>query len=303
VKPAAGVAPETAVLAPRSVAELGAALGQTGARSRLLAGGTDLVRSMRWDGLSPDLLIDLGDISELAGVRLEDGRVHVGAMTRFADLQADPVILRHAPCLAQAAASIGSVQIRNIATIGGNVANASPCGDTIPALLALRACVRVLRPDGSVAERPVHGVVTGYETTCLARDEAILGFVFEQPGASCRSTFVKIGWRTSVAVARLSMAVVVSYDAGSGMLSAPRIGLGALGETAFRDGGLEAFLDGRRADAATARLFAQECAAAVRRAISGRYSLPYKQAAAVGLADDAWQGLGFAAGRGRQGDD
>jgi xanthine dehydrogenase FAD-binding subunit len=288
------IRPEPAVLTPGAISELAAALRAATPHTRLLAGGTDLVRSMRWDGLAPDAIIDLGGVRELAGVGEEDGRLFVGATTTLTEVQTDPLILRHAPCLAQAAATMGSVQIRNIATIGGNVANASPCGDTIPALLALEAMVRVLRPDGSTAERPVREVVTGYESTSLAHDEVITHIVFAPPPASCRSAFVKIGSRTTVTIARLSIAVVVEYHPESGVLTAPRVGLGALGETAFREASLEAFLDGRRADGETAGLFAEACTAAVQRAIPGRYSLPYKQAAAVGLADDAWTRLGFA---------
>lgn len=295
----AGVAPGMAVLLPRDLGELVEALGRATPSSRLLAGGTDLVRSMRWDGLRPDLIIDLSGVHQLAGVREEDGRLHVGATTTIAQLQSDPLVLRHGACLALAAASIGSTQIRNIATIGGNVANASPCGDTIPALLALDASARVLSADGSITERPVREVVTGYETTSLAHHEALIGIVFPRPGERSRSTFAKIGSRTTVTIARLSMALLVDHDESTGALSCARVGLGALGETAFREARLETFLEGRCADAETARLLADECTTAVRRAIPGRYSLPYKQAAARGLADDAWRGLGFESPRAR----
>jgi CO/xanthine dehydrogenase FAD-binding subunit len=294
------IRPQPTVLTPGEISELAAALRAATPRTRLLAGGTDLVRSMRWDGLAPDAIIDLGGVRELAGVREEGGRLLVGAATTLTEVQTDPLILRHAPCLAQAAATMGSVQIRNIATIGGNIANASPCGDTIPVLLALEATVRVLRPDGSTSERPVREVVTGYESTSLAHDEVITHVLFAPLPASCRSAFVKIGSRTTVTIARLSMAVVVEHDPQSGVLGAPRVGLGALGETAFREAALETFLDGRRADGETASLFAEACTAAVQRAIPGRYSLPYKQAAAVGLAEDAWRRLGFAPGSGAE---
>jgi xanthine dehydrogenase FAD-binding subunit len=284
----------TAALLPRDLGELAEALGRATPRSRLLAGGTDLVRSMTWDGLRPDLIIDLSGVRELAGVGEEDGRLLVGATTSVAQLQSDPLVRRHAACLALAAGSMGSTQTRNMATIGGNVANASPCGDTVPALLALEAVARVLGADGTISERPVREVITGYEKTSLAHDEALAGFLIPLSGGRCRSTYAKIGSRTTVTIARLSMALVVEHDPASAVLSRPRVGLGALGETAFREPRLEAFLDGRVADEETARLFAQECAAAVERAIPGRYSLAYKRAAAAGLADDAWRGLGFA---------
>jgi xanthine dehydrogenase FAD-binding subunit len=285
-------AAETVALLPRDLDELAEALGRTTSQSRLLAGGTDLVRSMTWDGLRPDLIIDLSGVRELAGIGEEEGRLLVGAATTVAQIQSDPLVRRHAACLSLAAASMGSTQIRNVASVGGNVANASPCGDTVPALLALEAVARVLGADGSITERPVREVVTGYEKTSLAHDEALTGFLIPLSGERRRSTYAKIGSRSTVTIARLSMALVVEYD--SAVLSHPRIGLGALGETAFREPRLEAFLDGRAADEETAWLFAQECASAVERAIPGRYSLAYKRAAAAGLADDAWCGLGFA---------
>ena len=89
------------------------------------------------------------------------------------------------------------------------------------------------------------------------------------------------------------MALVVKYDAGAGTVSETRVALGAVGEAAFRDARLEELLEGRPANAESARLFAEGCTDAVRRAIPGRYSLPYKQHAVVGLAFDAWNALGL----------
>ena len=285
--------PRAELLTPSGLGELTAALQRTTSSSRLLAGGTDLVRSMRHDHWEPDLLIDLSGLRELVYVRLEGDRLRVGALTTFAELQTDPLVRRHARCLAEAAARVGSAQIRNVATVGGNIANASPCADGVTALVALGADGRPIDGGGRSTVRPLEQVLVGSGRTSLAPDEAITEVSFAALGSDRRTTFVKIGSRATVTVARLSMALIVKYDGVSGTVSEVRVALGAVGETAFRDARLEELLEGRAADEESAHLFADGCTDAVRRAIPGRSSLPYKQRAAVGLAYDAWNALGL----------
>lgn len=283
----------TRCLAPASLDDLAAALHACTPASRLLAGGTDLVRAMNHDRWAPDLLIDLSSVAGLAGVRLVGERLHVGAMTTFAGLQRDALVRRHAPSLAVAAGNVGSAQTRNVATIGGNVANASPCADSVPVLLALGATVEVMGAEGGLQERAVADVVVGDGITRLRRDEVITGFWVPVLRAGRRDAFVKVGPRSTVAVARLSLAVVLAYDDGDGVIAAPRVALGAVGATAFRDDRVERALDGRPANAATAAEFSRECVSAVRRSIPGRPSLPYKETLAAGVAALAWRALGF----------
>jgi len=285
--------PNAELLTPGGLQELTAALQRATPSSRLLAGGTDLIRSMHQDHWEPDLLIDLSGLRELEYVRLEDGTLRVGALTTFAELQADPLVRRHARCLAEAAAQVGSAQIRNVATVGGNIANASPCADTVTALVALGADVRTIDGGGQSVVRPLEQIFVGSGRTSLAPDEAITEVSFAALGADQRTTFAKIGSRSTVTVARLSMALVVRFDAAAATVSGVRVALGAVGEFAFRDARLEELLEGRPADEESARLFAAGCTDAVRRAIPGRYSLPYKQHAMVGLAYDAWNALGL----------
>jgi len=281
----------TEVVTPATVIELSEALAGATPRTRLLAGGTDLVRAIRRPGDEPDVLIDLSQLAELAYVRREGETLHVGATTTFTELETHPLVREHAPCLAQAASQVGSVQIRNVATLAGNVANASPCADGATALMALAADVTTVDGAGHSSTRPLRDVLVGSGATTLESDEAIVEFSFPALGTAHRSAFVKIGSRTAVTVARLSVALVVRFDPAAGVLADVRIGLGAVGQTAFRDPELEKVLEGQPADEESARLFAEGCVAAVRRSIPGRYSLPYKQHAAVGLAYDAWNAL------------
>lgn len=285
----------TEVSTPASVAELISALARATSRTRLLAGGTDLVRAIRRPGNEPDLLIDLSSLVELSYIRLDGRSLRVGATTTFTELQYDTLVREYAPCLAQAAAQVGSAQIRNVATLAGNVANASPCADGATALMALDATVTTVDGAGRVASRPVAEVIVGSGATSLAPDEAITELSFEALGTEHRSAFAKIGSRTAVSVARLSMALIVRFDPVADAVTEVRAGLGAVGQTAFRDSALEETLEGRPADEESARLFADACVAAVQKSIPGRYSLPYKQHAARGLAYDAWNALALSA--------
>jgi CO/xanthine dehydrogenase FAD-binding subunit len=285
----------TQVLTPTSVEELVAALAQATPQTRLLAGGTDLVRALRRPGGEPDLLVDLTGVTELASVRLEDGSLRVGALATFTQLQWDPLVREHALCLSLAAAQVGSAQIRNAGTIGGNIANASPCADGATALTALGAEVTSVDGAGATQTRPLSDVLLGPNRTGLRYDEAITAFTFPALGAVHRAAFAKIGSRAAVSVARLSAALVVRFDAASATITDVRVALGAVGETAFRAPSLEESLLGRAADEETARLFAEGCVAAVQESIPGRYSLPYKQHAALGLAYDAWNMLALSA--------
>ena len=286
---------QTQVLTPVGLDELVAALAQATPQTRLLAGGTDLVRAVRRPGSEPDLLIDLTGIAELATVRLDGETLRVGALCTFTQLQWDPLVREHALCLSLAAAQVGSAQIRNAGTIGGNIANASPCADGATALTALGAEVTTVDGAGATRTRPIAEVLLGPNRTSLAHDEAITEFSFPALGPEYRSAFAKIGSRTAVSVARLSAALVVRFDAPSGTIAGAQIALGAVGEVAFRAPGLEQALEGRPADEETARVFAEGCVAAVQESIPGRYSLPYKQHAAVGLAYDAWNMLALSA--------
>jgi xanthine dehydrogenase FAD-binding subunit len=285
----------TQVVTPSTLDELVALLAQATPHTRLLAGGTDLVHAIRRPGEEPDRLIDLSGLEELRTVFLDDQVLRVGALATFTQLQWDPLVREHALCLSLAAAQVGSTQIRNAGTIGGNAANASPCADGVTALTALGAEVTSVDGTGATRTRPIGEVVLGPSCTSLAHDEAVTGFAFPALGPEHRSAFSKIGSRTAVSVARLSCALVVRFDAAAGTLASVRVALGAVGEAAFRAPELEQALEGRAADEETARVFAEGCVAAVRGSIPGRYSLPYKQHAAVGLAYDVWNMLALSA--------
>ncbi len=135
---------------PATLPEVVALLGRHGTDARLLAGGTDLIIRLRDGTLHPGVVIDLKRVAELCpAIREEDGRLAIGATTVMTDIAADPRVRRDFMALAEAAAVVGSVQIRNRATLGGNICNASPAADTAPPLLVYGAEVVAAGPGGS----------------------------------------------------------------------------------------------------------------------------------------------------------
>jgi CO/xanthine dehydrogenase FAD-binding subunit len=134
---------------PGTIAEAVALLERYGSDAQLLAGGTDLIIRLRDGGVRPAAVIDLKRIAELCPVIRDDGgRLSISATTVMTDIVGDERIRRHFPALAEAAAVVGSVQIRNRATLGGNICNASPAADTAPPLLVYDATVVAVGPAG-----------------------------------------------------------------------------------------------------------------------------------------------------------
>lgn len=277
---------EPELLQPSDLAALAGALRQSSARSRLLAGGTDLMLQLRQSPRQPDLVIDLSRVDGLQGIWRDGARMHIGAMTRFDAMACDPSLRASAACLAQAAASVGSVQIRSMATLGGNVANASPCADSVPALLALDADVGVLAADGRVQRRALAQVLEQAGGQGLAHDEALVDFSFDCARAPASSGFAKLGARLTVTMAKLNAAIVLGRDAPGASVQWARVAFGALARSARLDAHCAQVLVGRRLDQRAIEDFAAACTAMLDRPLAQRPSWSYKRVAIRGLAHD-----------------
>jgi len=166
---------------PATLAEAVAMLEAHGPDARALAGGTDLIIRLRDGTLAPSVVIDLKRIAELRpGIRDGDGWLSIGATTVMTDIAADPRVARDFRALAEAAAVVGSVQIRNRATLGGNVCNASPAADTAPALLVYGAELVVAGPAGS-RRIPIGDFFVRSGETTLARGELVTAIELPVP--------------------------------------------------------------------------------------------------------------------------
>ena len=131
-------------VAPESLEDLFQALDGHG-KAVVIAGGTDLVVALKERMVAPDLVVDLGHLKgELGGIGVEGGTLRIGALATFFQIESNPLVRRYADALRQAAANVGTLQIRALATLGGNLATASPAADSAPPLIALKASANLL---------------------------------------------------------------------------------------------------------------------------------------------------------------
>ena len=182
-----------------------------------LAGGTDLMPAFDHYRPLPLHLVDLKGLPELAGVRDGEGIITIGALTTLAELEHHPLVQQHCPALAASAREFAGMQIRHRATLGGNIVNASPAGDTLPPLYAHDARVRITAADGE-RELPIAEMVTGPGKTALEPGELLTAIVIpKRPGASI---FYKLGLRRSMAIAVVNFAITaVVQDGGFSQLA------------------------------------------------------------------------------------
>lgn len=211
-----------------------------------LAGATDLFVSLNFGTCRDRRFLDLWGVEELRGVEERGGRLSIGALTSFSALTRSPLVARWLPMLVEAARLVGGVQIQNRGTLGGNIANGSPAGDSLPVLAAVDAEL-VLRSVESERRVPLTGFYTGYRTNVLRPDELIVAI--EVPPVQGRQWFRKVGTRAALAISKVVVAAVRAPD------GTPRIALGSVAPTVVRAGRTEAALRaGADADAAVATL-------------------------------------------------
>ena len=215
-----------AYICARTVEEAAVALREYAGAARVLAGGTDLLLELRRPGVRPPAaLVDISRVDALHGCVREGEEIVLGPLTTHAEMARSSLIGDAAPLLGAAAASIGSPQIRNRGTLGGNIMNAAACADTVPPLIALGATATLESADG---RRDCHmsGFFAQPYATVARREELLTRVRFTALPPGARSAFVKLGRRNALSISRLSAAAVVTTDA-DGLIADARIVPGA----------------------------------------------------------------------------
>src|SRR5215468_10238184 len=190
-----------------AVALLAGATGET----RVLAGGTDLLVQMRADIVDPELIVDIKRIPETRAVTQEKGGWRIGAAVTGAELKDHPQLRKVWPGVVEAANLIGSTQVQGRATLAGNLCNASPAADSVPALIAARATCVVAGANGR-REVPVESIVTGPGRTSLARDEFIVAFHLPKRPPRSADASLRFIASTEMDIAVVGAAVNVTLD-------------------------------------------------------------------------------------------
>jgi xanthine dehydrogenase FAD-binding subunit len=249
-------------LAPTGLAQALAALSMPGGAT-VLAGGTDLMPQSRAGRVRPAAtLLNIRRVEGLDTITLDGAALVLGSLVTIAKLQRNALVRQHAPMLLEAADRFASQQIRNSATLGGNLCNASPAGDMLPALLALDAELELASlPDGGAVSKrrvPMDGFFTGPGRTQRAANELLTAVRVPLAGALVTG-FYKAGTRPALDISTIAIAFAARRD-GEGRLHGVRLALGAVGPTPLRARRAEALLEGQTLDAALAEAAAQAAA-------------------------------------------
>ncbi|HJP89963.1 MAG TPA: xanthine dehydrogenase family protein subunit M [Candidatus Limnocylindrales bacterium] len=213
------------------------------ARITPIAGGTDvMVRITGEIGEPPSRMVDLSRLEELRGITADGSSILLGARSTYAEIRRSELCREHLPTLVEAAATIGAAQIQNRGTLGGNIANASPAGDTLPVLLALDASIEVAGPRGA-RTIPASEFWVAYRRTALAPDELIVRVRIPIAGGR-EARFRKIGTRRAQAISKVVLAVSWREGARGRAWSDVRVALGSVADRPIRAAAAEHALEG-----------------------------------------------------------
>jgi len=196
-----------------------------------LAGCTDVYVNLNFGTLPQKRFLNLWPLDELRGIAMRNGNLSIGALTTYTEIVRSPLVRKRLPILAAASREIGGAQIQNRGTLGGNIANASPAGDTLP-VLAVAEAILVLKSAGGTRRVPLNSFYTGYRESVLKSDELVAAV--EIPPVPGRQWFRKVGTRAAQAISKVVMAAVRG--------KAPRVALGSVAPTVVRLPRTEAIL-------------------------------------------------------------
>ncbi|MDR3139706.1 MAG: FAD binding domain-containing protein [Treponema sp.] len=215
----------------------------TSTRSAVIAGGTDVVIELRDFKRHPEHVININKLNELRYCKFENGKVRIGPLTTFADLERDAGIREKVKSLHYCASNVGSPQIRNLGTIGGNVINASPAGDSISTLMSLDASV-VLESGRGRREMKLQDFYAHCQKTQLAPDELLTEIYFDAPTNDIATAAYKLGKRKSLAIVVVGFSVLIERDS-SDRIKRSQIVLGASSKIPVRINALEDYVLGK----------------------------------------------------------
>jgi len=230
---------------PNTIEEACDLLWQAEGKAKIIAGGTDLVIGLRNGDHAPPSVIDITRIEKLRKIEEINGSVFIGAATTHSEIVSSSLVKKYGRVLSDAASEIGSPQIRNLGTIGGNIINASPSADTLPPLMVLNAMGKVMSKEG---ERvfPLSQLFKGPYQTSIKPHELLIQIVFPKLSPDGRSSFVRLARREAMAIARMSVAVILQIE--KNRIEDIRISVGSVTPTPQRMSEAEAFLRGKSPD-------------------------------------------------------
>jgi CO/xanthine dehydrogenase FAD-binding subunit len=248
--------------APKTLEAAVALLAGANGTARVLAGGTDLLIQMRGGRVDPVLLVDVKGIPEMTAIVAENGGFRFGAAVSAMELSEHRAFATAWPGLTEAAMLIGSYQIKGRATVGGNLCNASPAADSVPALIAAGATASIVGPNGR-REAKVEDIATGPGKTSLAKGEIVASFLMPPRPAHASDAYLRFIPRTEMDIAVVGAGISLTLDT-QGVCTQARVCIGAVAERALVVPEAAAALVGTTVDDAALARMGAACSAAAR---------------------------------------
>jgi CO/xanthine dehydrogenase FAD-binding subunit len=249
--------------------------------SAVIAGGTDIMIELREGSLGHSVLVDVSDVAEMKNISVAPEEIRIGAAVTFTEIVKSQEIKKALPGLWEACKSVGATQIRNMGTLGGNVANGSPAADSVPPLLALGSKLIVASPSGESTVE-LSEFFVGKGRTALPKGAIIKEIVVPMNGKGSRIVgFEKLGLRNALAISRISAAVALSVEGGK--ITEASVASGSIGLTPTVEGEMGRFLVGRAAGEETAFVAAGHFSMIVAERLKGRSTAEFKQEAVRGV--------------------
>ncbi len=277
--------------APSSIAEVCRLLADSDGHVRILAGGTDLIPQMQFRRLQADLIVDIKKIPETRRIESMGGGFTIGAAVTGAELGEHEEIGRAWPGVVEALGLVGSTQIQGRATLGGNLCNASPAADSVPALIAAAATCRIAGPQGE-REARVEDVVVSPGRTSLQKGEFIVSFTLPPRPARSADAYLRLIPRTEMDIAVVGAAVSLSRDE-AGRCRHARVALGAVAPSAILVAAAGRILEGSSLDSSTMERFSaavrQACRPIADKRGTAEYRIEVAGVLAARSAALAWQ--------------
>ncbi len=224
--------------------------------ARILAGGTDLMVELDLGQRVPSRVIDIWSVDALRGVRAQEEGFWIGALSTYTDLLEEVVLQEHAPTLLEACRTVGALQIQNRGTLGGNVANASPAGDTLPVLLALDAQVELCSQARGSRRVDLAYLFAGYRTLRMEIDEILTGIWLPRRHPQDHTHYRKVGTRLAQAISKVVLGARLRLE--EGVVTQARVAFGSVAATPIRCAQVEAALEGRPVDPEAVRVLGED---------------------------------------------
>ncbi|TSA30415.1 MAG: hypothetical protein D4R68_00760 [Ignavibacteriales bacterium] len=233
------------ILTPKNLNEVLSILSNHDKVLKIIAGGTDVVTGLKQESnrfIDAEILIDINHIAEVKGIEQRNGKISIGAATTFTEIYKNQIASKELPILKKAVSTIGSLQIRNRATIAGNFVNNAPCADTVPALLIYNATIEI-ESINSKREISLQEFLQGPYKTQLKKDEIVTRINIPVPPKTFVGDFYKLGRRQAVAISRITLAVLMELKENN--INEIRIASGAATPIGTRFPDLEKFAEGK----------------------------------------------------------